>query len=186
MTGYFGSIQEFMAGDNGEGLLNRGPLTLTCLIDEQAPATMNQIAITATGIVMSIQGSSFHYCNPKEDSDDGSIYTSLEVGFPTAAIQELLDYAEDPESPTATVYGYVPVEVINDVISKNGGIRPATREELSAWNQARESGMTQAIQEITSASGGMAQVIQQLMRDSQDFETGWAGDVPGGSGRDEN
>ena len=33
----------------------------------------------------------------------------------------ILKWAEDPENPCDTVYGYVPVTVVNLVIAKHGG-----------------------------------------------------------------
>jgi hypothetical protein len=35
---------------------------------------------------------------------------------------ELMEYAEDPVDPTGTVYGWVPVELVNKLIDKHGGI----------------------------------------------------------------
>lgn len=32
-----------------------------------------------------------------------------------------MPYAEDPETPTESVYAYVPVEVIEQIIEKHGG-----------------------------------------------------------------
>ena len=34
-----------------------------------------------------------------------------------------MPYAEDRERPTDTVYGYVPVEIVERVIEKHGGIK---------------------------------------------------------------
>jgi hypothetical protein len=33
-----------------------------------------------------------------------------------------MQYCEDPQDPTGTVYGYVPVQVVTNVIVKHGGI----------------------------------------------------------------
>ena len=33
-----------------------------------------------------------------------------------------MNYAETPENPTETVYGWVPVEVVESVIEKHGGL----------------------------------------------------------------
>ena len=33
-----------------------------------------------------------------------------------------MDYCEDDENPCGTVYGYVPVELVDRVIEKHGGI----------------------------------------------------------------
>lgn len=74
------------------------------------------------GFYMSVQGSDGHYCSPRKVSD---YYLSMEIGFPSATETDLLEYAEDAEdenTPTDTVYGYVPVEIIQSVIDKHGGI----------------------------------------------------------------
>lgn len=34
-----------------------------------------------------------------------------------------MEYCENPENPTDTVYGYVPIEVIEEIITKHGGIK---------------------------------------------------------------
>lgn len=34
-----------------------------------------------------------------------------------------MQYAEDEDRPTATVYGYVPVSVVEALIDKHGGIK---------------------------------------------------------------
>ena len=34
----------------------------------------------------------------------------------------LMKYAEAPDDPTGTVYAYVPVQVVTNVIAKHGGI----------------------------------------------------------------
>lgn len=71
------------------------------------------------GFSMSVQGSSGHYCSPRKTQD---WYTSLEIGFPSKKEKLILEYAEEKERPTNTVYGYVPIEVIQQVIEKHKGI----------------------------------------------------------------
>ena len=73
----------------------------------------------ADGYEVSIQASSGHYCCPREDR--AWPYSRFELGFPTAADEELKTCAEDPETLTATVYGFVPVSNILMVIAKHGG-----------------------------------------------------------------
>jgi hypothetical protein len=69
---------------------------------------------------MSVQASEFHYCTPRDN--DGP-YAEFEVGFPSQPEDQLMPYAEDPERPTDTVYGYVPLEVIEALIEKHGGVK---------------------------------------------------------------
>lgn len=71
------------------------------------------------GFNMSVQGSRGHYCTPRTNTDS---YQSLEIGFPSEEEPLIYQYAEDKERLTDTVYGYVPVEIIQEVINKHGGI----------------------------------------------------------------
>ena len=77
----------------------------------------------ADGFEMSVQASETHYCDPRENFEDASIYTSMEVGYPSATEPLLMEYAEDENNPTGTVYGWVPVETINKVLENHGGIK---------------------------------------------------------------
>ena len=74
----------------------------------------------ASGLELSIQASEAHYCCPRETGAD--FYTHVEVGFPSAEVAVLMEYAENPSDPTGTVYGFVPVEVVDAIIIAHGGI----------------------------------------------------------------
>ena len=76
--------------------------------------------VCADGFTMSVQASIYHYCEPRDD--DGP-YTHFEIGFPSAREECLMPFCEDADKPTDTVYGYVPYEVVMDVIEKHGGVR---------------------------------------------------------------
>ena len=78
------------------------------------------------GFSVSIQASSHHYCEPRETfcPENSRIYTSVELGFPSKADELITDYAEDKDIPTDTVYGFVPVEIVAELIKKHGGIKP--------------------------------------------------------------
>ena len=69
------------------------------------------------GFSVSIQASSYHYCSPRDD--DGP-YTSVELGFPSKVVESLMPYAKEPDQPTGTVYGWVPVDAVADVLTKHG------------------------------------------------------------------
>lgn len=77
-------------------------------------------AILQDGTILSIQASRLHYCAPR--SNDGP-YQSVEVGFPSTVLPEIADYAEDPDDPTGTVYGHVPVDLLAQAIERRGGFR---------------------------------------------------------------
>jgi hypothetical protein len=72
------------------------------------------------GFRMSVQASSGHYCSPRVDVSPGG-WTAYEVGFPNRREALLKEYAEDKRALTKTVYGWVPVHVIEKVIAKHGG-----------------------------------------------------------------
>ena len=76
--------------------------------------------VCADGFTMSVQASAYNYCQPQEPAADR--YETVEVGFPTAKEPMLMPYAETPENPTDTVYAYVPVELVTNVIVKHGGM----------------------------------------------------------------
>jgi hypothetical protein len=72
------------------------------------------------GFSISVQGGTeFHYCRPRELCNE---YQELELGFPSEADNLISSYAENKDYPTHTVYGYVPIEVVEELIFKHGGI----------------------------------------------------------------
>ena len=81
--------------------------------------------VCSDGFSMSIQASRFHYCTPRENKGP---WTAFEVGFPSHGDNLLIPYAEDPERPTETVYGWVPAEIVAQVILNHGGL-PAPKSE---------------------------------------------------------
>lgn len=74
------------------------------------------------GFTMSAQASSGHYCSPRKPQHE---YFSMEIGYPSIEEPLIAEYAEDKDSLTETVYGYVPCNIINEVIEKHGGINEA-------------------------------------------------------------
>ena len=72
------------------------------------------------GFEMSVQANASAYCSPRMDT--ALEYWKAEVGFPSEAEDLLLEYAEDATNPTGTVYGWVPRQVVTNVIAKHGGI----------------------------------------------------------------
>lgn len=74
----------------------------------------------ADGFSISVQASVHHYCTPRINGADN--YEAVELGFPSMEDSLIMDYAEEPVEPTETVYGYVPVELVNELIDKHGGI----------------------------------------------------------------
>lgn len=92
------------------------------------------------GFALSVIAGRGTYCTPRPDwpfeggtsADYSGPYTHVEVGFPSERPEpwEPVDgpecwqrYAEDPEEPTETVYGYVPVALVRHLIELHGGER---------------------------------------------------------------
>lgn len=76
--------------------------------------------ICKDGFSVSVQASRFHYCSPQIDG--ANEYEAVELGFPSAEDSIIEEYAEDPTDLTGTVYGYVPVDIVNKLVEKHGGI----------------------------------------------------------------
>lgn len=73
------------------------------------------------GYSISVQASSFHYCEPRLNGIQD--YESVELGYPSEEDELINEYAEDDLDYTETVYGYVPIEIVEELINKHGGIR---------------------------------------------------------------
>ena len=81
--------------------------------------------ICKDGTSLSVQASETHYCTPR---DNGGDYYKKEVGYIKDAENKALvppdtwcNYA-DGEFPSE-VYGYVPVELIEEFIESHGGVK---------------------------------------------------------------
>jgi hypothetical protein len=84
--------------------------------------TVRPAIVCGDGLTLSVQASATHYCWPR---DIYGPYSEVEIGFPSAEISEIMQWAETPATPLETVYGYVPVEVVDAVIAAHGGIANA-------------------------------------------------------------
>ena len=73
----------------------------------------------ADGFSVSVQASQYHYCRPRIDNAEK--YNGVELGYPSEADDLITDYAED-DTYTDTVYGYVPVEIVDKLIEQHGDI----------------------------------------------------------------
>ena len=76
--------------------------------------------VCADGFSMSVQASSTSYCSPR--GDNAARYDHVEVGFPSEHEVLLMPWVEDHDNPCSTVYGYVPVQTVTNVIAKHGGM----------------------------------------------------------------
>ena len=46
----------------------------------------------------------------------------MELGFPNKPCPFIIDYAEDRDNLTETVYGYVPASIVRKMIEAHGGL----------------------------------------------------------------
>jgi hypothetical protein len=81
---------------------------------------LNKKVVCADGFSMSVQAHSGGYCTPR--TTGATRYTAVEVGFPSDPEELLMEYCEDRENPTETVYGWVPSQTVALVIAKHGGM----------------------------------------------------------------
>lgn len=72
----------------------------------------------ADGLTMSVQASEWHYCNPRENVGP---WRTVEIGYPSEVVDEIMQWVEDRTQPLDTVYSQVPVEVVDAVIAAHGG-----------------------------------------------------------------
>ena len=100
----------------------------------------NEAVVCADGFRMSVQAYEGAYCEPR--INDAERYTEAEVGFPSQEEPLLMQWAESPNRPTDTVYGWVPAQVIVNVIAKHGGMvsgeLPAGIARIEAQNKPFE------------------------------------------------
>lgn len=75
----------------------------------------------ADGFSISIQASELHYCEPRT-SEENTEYEKVELAYPSKKEEMLLSYAEDEDDPINSVYGYVPVELVDKILRKHGDI----------------------------------------------------------------
>ena len=76
----------------------------------------------ADGLSLSVQSGRGNYCSPR---DDVGPWWDVEVGFPSERIEQFMQYAEDADKPTKTVYGWVPLTLVAEVIAEHGGFAEA-------------------------------------------------------------
>ena len=81
---------------------------------------LNKKIVCADGFTMSVQANENAYCSPRVNS--ATMYVEVEIGYPSAREELIMPWAESPATPTDTVYGYVPVSVVTNVIAKHGGM----------------------------------------------------------------
>lgn len=76
----------------------------------------------ADGFSFSAQATKAAYCSPRKNIGP---WGAVEVGFPSAEPEFIMEYAENKDDPTRTVYAYVPVELVEKLIAAHGGMKDA-------------------------------------------------------------
>ena len=71
------------------------------------------------GFNFSVQGGEGNYSTPRKNDKE---FMAMEIGFPSEVEELILDFAEDRENPTDTVYGWVDNDIIQQIIDNHGGI----------------------------------------------------------------
>ena len=71
------------------------------------------------GYTVSVQAGYGCYSTPDRFS---YYFTHVELGYPNDSDEELLSYAENPNDLTGTIYAQVPIELVDSILNKHGGI----------------------------------------------------------------
>ena len=111
-------INEFIKNNLKVKVLNEDPLMKHMMTSTRLP----QI-VCSDGFSMSVQVGYSLYSEPKKVAKR---YSKVEVGYPSDHEPLIEKWAEnlfeDMPDFTDTVYPYVPVKVVNEVLKKHGGI----------------------------------------------------------------
>ena len=114
------NINEFIKNNLKVKVLygNKDPLMKHMMTSSRLPHI-----VCSDGFEMSVQVGYSLYSTPKKVAKR---YSNVEVGFPSdhePLIEEYAEsFSEDVPDYTDTVYPYVPVKVVNQVLKKHGGI----------------------------------------------------------------
>ena len=114
-------INEFIKNNLKVNVLSEDPLMKHMMTSSRLPHI-----VCEDGFTMSVQVGYSLYSEPKKVA---KIYSKGEIGYPSdhePLIEKWAEFTpfEDDEEPdyTDTVYPYVPVEVVDKVLKKHGGI----------------------------------------------------------------
>lgn len=86
--------------------------------------------VCADGFSLSVQATHGAYCAPRQNIGP---WREVEVGFPSSEPELIMHRAEQPDAPTETVYGYVDIELVEQLIALHGG---PNEETLTAMMEA--------------------------------------------------
>ena len=110
-------INEFIKNNLKVKVLSEDPLMKHMMTSSRLPHI-----VCADGFEMSVQVGYSLYSEPKKVAKR---YSAVEIGYPSEREPLIEKYVEsiyeDPDY-TDTVYPYVPVKIVNQVLKKHGGI----------------------------------------------------------------
>ena len=86
--------------------------------DEEIPEVTKRIECN-DGFSISVQANKFSYCMPRENK--AWPYSEVELGFPSE-VDDLIEIYGEEHGTTETVFPYVPIDIVNELIEKHGGI----------------------------------------------------------------
>ena len=75
--------------------------------------------VCADGFSISVQANEYTYSAPR---DNIGPWSQVECGFPSSTPELIMSYCESPEAPTHTVYSYVPIKLVEELIALHGGV----------------------------------------------------------------
>ena len=90
----------------------------------------------ADGFSLSVQATQAAYCAPRRNEGP---WHEVEVGFPSAPPELIAHRAENPDKLTDTVYGYVDINLVEQLIALHGGPDEATRAAAQAAKATRSA-----------------------------------------------
>jgi hypothetical protein len=95
-------------------------LILSRLMGNAAGGGLRRAIVCRDGFRVSIQASSGHYCNPRDNTGP---WDEVELGYPNANPPEYIMQYRDPsgEDPLNSVYGWVPIEDVAKMLDEHGG-----------------------------------------------------------------
>ena len=76
------------------------------------------VIVCSDGFSVSVQAGPYYYCSPQSYDSFGP-WTHVECGYPSWSVPEWSGYGNDEEG----IYSRVPVELVDLVIMKHGGIK---------------------------------------------------------------
>ena len=76
--------------------------------------------VCTDGFKMSVQGHEMTYSIPKKVTTE---FQAMEIGFPSQQEDLIMEFIDRPgHEPTQSVYGFIPIDLIEQIIEKHGGI----------------------------------------------------------------